>query len=205
MTQAANTETGAAERPWLTLTEAAILTGRHIDALRAMARRGKLERRKGNSGQWLVKLPEAWAEADQGNDSGSQAGGAGVALGPPRADSGTAYAADSDMVEAVAELREEVGELRLALARAEAKVEAGTALAKGEVEAVKRVAAAEVSAMREQLNAGIAARNAVIEQLQEDVQHEREEQAKLAAELAEARKGWLARLLEALRGRPPRA
>jgi hypothetical protein len=48
---------GAIEAPWLTLAEAAERTGRHIDALRTMVRRGKLERRKGNSGQWLVRLP----------------------------------------------------------------------------------------------------------------------------------------------------
>src|SRR3712207_5208365 len=92
MTQAGNAETGAAEQPWLTLTEAAIRTGRHIDALRAMVRWGKLERRKGNAGQWLVRLPKSWAEADQGNDSGSAAGNV---LVMPKAASGNAHAVDS--------------------------------------------------------------------------------------------------------------
>ncbi len=97
------------------------------------------------------------------------------------------------------------------------------------------------------MKAGIAARNAVIEELKEGLEHEREGRAKLATELAgaheairesrdraaraegergalqaqladlsaerdrlstelaEARKGGLERLLEAVRGRPPRA
>ena len=42
-------------------------------------------------------------------------------------------------------------------------------MAKGEVEAAKRVAAAEVEAMREQLAAGVAARNAVIEELRAEL------------------------------------
>ncbi len=62
-----------------------------------------------------------------------------------------------------------MSELRVALARAEAKAEAITAVAKGEVEAAKRVAAAEVEAMREQLETGVAARNAVIEELRAEL------------------------------------
>jgi hypothetical protein len=63
-------------------------------------------------------------------------------------------------------------------------------------------------AMRKQLEsglkameAGIAARNAVIEELKVGLEHERGERTKLAAELAEARKGWLERLLQAIRRR----
>ena len=63
------------------------------------------------------------------------------------------------------------------------RAESITALAKGEVEAAKRVAAAEVEAMREQLEAGIAARNAVIEELQKM--------------LADARRPWWRRLIGA--------
>jgi hypothetical protein len=48
---------------------------------------------------------------------------------------------------------------------------------------------------------GIAARNAVIETLTAGLEHERVERTKLAAELAEARKGWLERLLEVMRRR----
>jgi hypothetical protein len=75
--------------------------------------------------------------------------------------------------------------------------------------ATKAVAAAEVEAMRRQLEsglkameAGIAARNAVIEELKAGLDHERARSEGLAAELAETRKGWLERLLEAVRRRP---
>src|SRR5690242_11880625 len=113
-----------AEAPWLTLSDAAARTGKHIDALRAMARRGKLERRRGNRGEWLVRLPESL----------------------PQADSGIALADDSGMAEALAELREEVAELRVALARAETQAEAAKAVAAAEVDAFRRQTAAELAA-----------------------------------------------------------
>ncbi len=85
----------AIEAPWLTLAEASARTGRHIDALRTMVRRGKLERMKGNAGQWLVRLPpDGLARSDRGDDLGI----------------------DQDLTEVVAELREEVTELRVSLA-----------------------------------------------------------------------------------------
>ncbi len=145
-----------AEGPWLTLSEAAARSGRHIDALRAMARRGKLERRRGNAGQWLVRLPEAL----------------------PQDDSGNAHADDSGLAEVVAELR-------VALARAETQAEA-----------TKAVAAAEVEAMRRQTAAELAARDAVTAEL-------RARGDRLEAALAEARRPWLARVIEGLRRKPP--
>ena len=63
----------------------------------------------------------------------------------------------------------ETAKLRGELGRAEMRAESITAVAKGEVEAAKRVAAAEVEAMREQLAGGIAARNAVIEELRAEL------------------------------------
>src|SRR5687767_13707205 len=80
------------EASWLTLAEAGRRLGRHPDGLRAMIRRGRLPGRKGNAGQWLVQLP-----AGSVTESDS--------------------AVDSDL----AELREEVAELRVALARTEAE------------------------------------------------------------------------------------
>jgi hypothetical protein len=136
------------ERPWLTLTEAAALSGRHIDALRAMARRGRIDRRKNNAGQWVVRLPESWPQAGVADALGNLSGANSA---DP---SGIAQGDASGAADALAELREEVAELRVALARAEAKAEAITAVAKSEVEAAKRVAAAEVEAMREQLETG---------------------------------------------------
>jgi hypothetical protein len=51
----------------------------------------------------------------------------------------------------------------------------------------------------EAMKAGIAARNAVIEELKAGLEHSRVERDRLSAELAEARKSWLERLLEAVR------
>jgi septal ring factor EnvC (AmiA/AmiB activator) len=75
-------------------------------------------------------------------------------------------------------------------------------------DAARSTRTAEIEAMRKQLEsglkameAGIAARNAVIEELKVGLEHERGERTKLAAELAEARKGWLERLLQAIRRR----
>jgi hypothetical protein len=105
----AGTEDGVeAEGPWLSLAEASERSGVHVDALRARLRRGRLEGRKGNAGQWLVRLP------------GTVAGGVqGVARGEAGA---------------LAELRDEVAELRVALARAEA--EGAARAAKAEAEAL---------------------------------------------------------------------
>lgn len=174
-----------AGRPWLTLTEAAAVSGRHIDGLRALVRRDRLERRKNNAGQWVVRLPESWAKADRVSDLGNTLGKPGTAQadasGMPQDAQNNALGSDSAMAGALVELREEVAELRLALVKAEMRAESITTVTKGEVETAKRVAAAEVEGMREQLEAGVAARNAVIEELR--------------AMLADARRPWWRRLL----------
>jgi hypothetical protein len=69
------TEAGDAATPWITLSEAAERTGRHIDALRSLVRRKRLPARKGNGGQWLVQSPtEFLTQPDK-------VGGLGVGLG----------------------------------------------------------------------------------------------------------------------------
>jgi predicted RNase H-like nuclease (RuvC/YqgF family) len=93
------------------------------------------------------------------------------------------------------ELRAEVLELRVTVARLEEQLVATKAVAAAEIEAMRRQLESGMRAME----AGIAARNAVIEELKEGLEHERNRSEKLAAELAEARKGWLERLLEAVR------
>jgi len=148
-----------AEAPWLTLSEAAARTGRHIDALRAMARRGKLERQRGNRGEWLVRLPESL----------------------PQLDSGVALGDDSGAADVLAELRDEVTELRVALARAETQAEAAKAVAAAEVEAVRRQTAAELEA-----------KEVVIAEL-------RARADRLEAAFAEARRPWLAKVIEGLK------
>src|SRR4051812_46440256 len=92
-----------------------------------MVRRGKLERRKGNAGQWLVRLPpEGMTGPDRGGDAASDAG----------------------LAEVVAELKEEVTELRVALARSEAGHDAALAQVRAEGDARAAKAEAELAAER---------------------------------------------------------
>jgi hypothetical protein len=115
----------AADQPWLSLSEAAARSGRHIGALRSLARRGRIPARKGNGGQWLVQLPEEGL-AKPGVGTGSPNG-----LG------------ESD---AMGELMAEVVELRERLAKAEANAEATRGLATGQL-AAKDELIAELKAM----------------------------------------------------------
>jgi chromosome segregation ATPase len=106
------------QQPWLTLTEAAAASGRHIDALRALVRRRRIVARKGNQGQWLVQLPES----APGSDSGSDSGGLATALGTDSGRTAAAPGSDSGMPWAVAELEADLAEARAAQASAEAMV-----------------------------------------------------------------------------------
>src|SRR4051794_39034228 len=118
-------------------------TGRHPDALRAMIRRGKLQGRKNNAGQWLVQIPPGMlAESDSADDP--------------------------DMAGGVAGLRDELLEARGAAARAEAE--------------------------RDSAVANLADARSTIER-------ERVRGDRLEAALAEARRPWLAKVIEGLRRR----
>lgn len=104
-------------RPWLTLSEGAAKSGRHIGALRSLVRRGRISARKGNGGQWLIQLPdELQAEPDVA--TGSAIGGA------------------------MGELLAEVAELREALAEAKAEARSARDIAEARVDAAKAKAAA---------------------------------------------------------------
>lgn len=136
---------------WLTQTEAAARLGWHVERVKSAARRGRLQRRKNNHGQWMVLIPpDLLAEPAQA------------------ADHAAGHADDIAVAGALAELREELTEARAAAALADGKV------------------TAMLSAMSD---------------LRQALEHERAERAKLAAELAEARKPVLLRLVEALRRR----
>src|SRR5687768_8212143 len=110
-----------AEAPWLTISEAAERTGRKIDAMRALARRGRLPRRKGNKGEWLVQLPQT----------------------PPPAepDSILDPALDSDLDIEAHPLHEQVMELRLTIARLEGELATVRAVGEANGEAAKRLLA----------------------------------------------------------------
>jgi hypothetical protein len=134
------------EAPWLPLSEAAQRLGRHPDGIRSMIRRGRVNGRKGNAGQWLVQVSTESDSVRNGHDS--------------------------DVTESLADLREELTEARVAAARAEAERDTQ--------------AAAHIQE-RETLQGVIS-----------DLRADRD---RLAAELVQARKGWLERLLEAVRRR----
>src|SRR3954454_19794606 len=95
--------------PWVTLSEAASRTGRHVDAVRSLVRRRKMLARKNNAGQWMVQVP-AVAE---------------VAASMTQYDRGHDAASDS----ATGELLAEVTELREALAEAKAEAKAARDIA----------------------------------------------------------------------------
>jgi hypothetical protein len=89
------------------------------------------------------------------------------------------------------------------IARAEAAVD-GAADRTAELEDVVeewRLAAEEARLAAAVAAAERDAATAAIEVLKAGLEHERAERAKVAAELVEARKGWLERLLEAVRRR----
>jgi hypothetical protein len=94
--------------PWLTISDAARQTGRNLDAMRALVRRGRLPRRKGNRGEWLVQLPEAAARADSDTDS----------------DTALDSALDNGLDSGLAVLREQVVTLHLSLVRTEGRLDA---------------------------------------------------------------------------------
>ena len=68
------TESAAGAEPgqWLGQTEAATRLGWHLERVRAAARRGRLQRQKGNAGQWLIFVPDRLAAgAGQGDGQGA--------------------------------------------------------------------------------------------------------------------------------------
>ena len=115
------------EQPWLSLTEAASLTGLDREAIRARARRGVIPYRQGNRGQWLVQLP---ADLTAASDKAE----------------GTAAA------DFVADLQAELVEVRIALARAVAERDAAKAVAVAEMVAEAAEAKAENRLLRESLD-----------------------------------------------------
>ena len=111
----------AEEQPWLSLTEAAAVSGLAREAIRARVRRGLITARKGNRGELMVQLPAGLvAEVGQG-EAAAMAG-------------------------LVADLTAEVAELRQALAMATAEVDTAKAVAMAGVDTAKAVAEARVEA-----------------------------------------------------------
>jgi hypothetical protein len=135
----AEPEAGAGQ--WLSQSEAALRLGWKLNRVISARRSGRLQARKSNKGEWLVLVPAgAEAEPEPGPDP-----------------------AEADLV---AELREELAELRHILGRAE-----------GRADAMQQ----QIAAQTDMLAA------------------ERARADRLEAALAEARRPWLAKVLEGLR------
>src|SRR5215207_2161223 len=136
----------AQEAEWLNLTQAARKLGWSRDRLRSLARRERLTTRRSNDGQLLVLLDAelvatAAAEPRPGKPTSEQPGGDETAQG---------------LRDRVAELEDQVANLRVDLARAEERARAIEAVARNDVESAQRVAEAEIEA-NEQLLAELRA------------------------------------------------
>jgi hypothetical protein len=155
---------------WLTINEAAKLTGWLPDKIRSDRRRGRVQGRKNNAGEWLVLIPPEAVAMPSG--SLNQANGHAVS----QADS---YATSQAMAEPPAWLLEELAELRERCGRAESLAESRAE----HIASLLGSMAAERAGMAEVLAKTEARAD------------------RLAAELAEARKPMLVRLVEAIRRR----
>jgi hypothetical protein len=128
-------------RPWLTLTEAAAASGKHIAALRALVRRRRIPARKGNNGQWLVQvavLPNPAKFIDsQAADPAEIMNGHAIALAENDDGRATARAAHGELID---ELRNRISGLEdlLEAERTELKAER-----RAHLEAAMRAATAE--------------------------------------------------------------
>jgi hypothetical protein len=139
---------------WLTINEAAKATGWMPDKIRSDRRRGRLQSRKNNAGEWLVLIPPDVASSH----ADGHANGHAMAELP------------AWLIEELAELRERLGHAEgLAASRAEHIAGMAASMAGERASMAESLAKAEARAER------------------------------LEAALAEARKGWLERLLEAFR------
>ena len=157
----------------LTLAEAGKRLGRHPEALRALVRRHRLPARRDNLGRLLLRLADLPAGL-----SAPEHGRAAQPAAPEHA-----QLAQADPAELL-ELREELAEERVARARLEGELVARDALlaAKDTLAGELRQALAKAEAAADRLRA-----------------EHRATVAELRAELAEARRPWLAKVLEALR------
>jgi hypothetical protein len=161
-----------ATREWITLGEFARRMGIARASVYGRIKRGTLDARRANRGGYVVP----WPPPDH-DGSGNAKSDVGLQDRDQRDDGSATVASD-------------VVALRIEIARLEERLAAS-----------ERRGAAELEAVRAQIDIEVAARNAVIEQVRDALAAERARGDRLAAELAEARRPVLLRLLEALRRR----
>lgn len=117
------------EQPWLSLTEAARVTGLDREAIRSRARRGLVLSQKNNKGELLVQVP------------------ADLVAAPDQGMTGEVTARDAAMADLVAE----VAELRATIIKLEAQQGSVRAAAAAGVTAAQHVAEASIAAHLELL------------------------------------------------------
>jgi hypothetical protein len=139
--------TNTDELSWLPLLEAGMRLGKSTDAVRSMIRRDKLATRKGNDGRLLIGVPPVEGQAGDGQ----------ATVIDPSGDGHTT----AELLLTLEELREELFEARVALARAEEKRDAAERNAKAAQETAQRIAEAQVAAAK----ADAAARDHLITEL----------------------------------------
>jgi hypothetical protein len=98
----------AAPGTWLTLSEASSRLGWHLNKVKSAVRRGRLQAKKNNAGNWLVLVPAALLEAASGNAVDVAAG----------------VAEDDASGDATAVLLEALGDAKERAARADGRAEA---------------------------------------------------------------------------------
>jgi uncharacterized coiled-coil protein SlyX len=166
--------------PWLTISEAAERTGRKLDAMRALVRRGRLPRKKGNRGEWLVQIPGAVMRPALGPDS----------------DSDLDHALDGASDSELAALREQVADLRVGLARAEERAVAAERLASVEIAARDQLVTELRGALVRERELGGEMRD-LLRRLTTKFDEREQQICALRAELAAARRPWWRRMLSA--------
>ena len=147
---------------WLTLSEAAARSGLHREALRARAKSGQLQHRRSNRGEMLVLLPPELLTLAQSPAQGLAHHAQASAQPDTQVAHGTAQELAQAQVEQLVELLRDVeGELSEAKATIAALAE--------QVKAAQAVAVADVATAR----AEVAAKEQVLAELRQTIEHER--------------------------------
>ena len=169
---------------WLNVTQAARQLGWPRERLRSLARRGKVQTRRMNTGELLVHVTPELAAQAQAEPL--------LTHGPTdRSDGPDPWAGQE-----IDRLRDQVAGLEASLAEAMGQVanlRVDLATAQAEREAARAVAVADVEAARRTAEEAIAAREELIAELRRTLEHERARADRLEAE---ARRPWWRRWLD---------
>ena len=157
---------------WLTLGEAAAATGSKPERIRSLARRGTIQRQRGNSRDWLYHITPELAAARAGT-----------------------MADPNDSTDDAAP-RQQVAEMRVELARAEERAAAAERLASVEVAARDQLVIELRSALARERELGSEMKD-LLRLLTAKFDAREQEIYVLRAELVAARRPWWRRMLSA--------